>query len=368
MQDILAQTVTFLLAGGRGERLGPLTNDRSKPAVPFGDRHIIDFSLANCVRSNITHPLVITQYRAAHLTQHVKRWWLRNAVSAADASKAPVCVPPPEREYVGNAEALFRNRHTLRRDTRYVLVLSADHVYDMDYRDLLRFHVERAADATLSAIVYPRQRSKQFGILEADNGGRVTGFQEKPEQPKELGDQPGRVLANMGIYVFSREAFLDAFRKDADAAGSAHDIGRDILPELVQRNNAHAFRFEDRHGRPCYWKDVGTIDSYYEASMEWLDMLPGKHRLAGSGSIIAEGSRIHPTAQVIDSIVMPGVDIGPGAWIHHAILDENVKVMAGAHVGYDAAESLGLPRTSSGIVVVPANSVIPPAQQLRAVP
>jgi glucose-1-phosphate adenylyltransferase len=350
MHEILSQTATFVLAGGRGARLAPLTRDRSKPAVPFGDRRIIDFALANCLRSNLAHPFVITQYQAAHLTGHIRQWWLRQSNSAADAATSPVCGPAPKREYSGTADALLRNIQSLGRSTKYVLVLSADHIYDMDYRELLRFHADRGADATLAAIVYRSEASRQFGVVEVGESDRVSGFEEKPAQPKELHGQPGRVLVNMGIYVFRKEILLDALRRDADDPKSVHDIGRNVFPDLVKRKAVSAFRFEDREtGTPGYWKDVGTIDSYYEASMEWLNMLPGTHRLAGSGSVIAEGVRIHRSAEVIDSILMPGVDIGPGARIHRAILDENVRVMPGARVGYG---------TSKGIVVVPANSIV----------
>ncbi len=361
MQDVLSQTATFVLAGGRGARLGSLTRDRSKPAVPFGDRRIIDFALANCLRSNLAHPFVITQYQAAHLTQHVRRWWLQQSSYAADAPAAPVCVPAPEREYLGTADALFRNVHALKRNTRYVLVLSADHIYDMDYRELLRFHADRDADATLAAIVYPSESSHQFGILEADETDRIAGFEEKPVQPKELSGQPGRVLANMGIYVFRKDVFFEALHRDADDAKSAHDIGRNVLPDLVTRKTVYAFRFEDREtGTPRYWKDVGTIDSYYEASMDWLDTLPKTHRLAGSGSVVADGVRIHRGAEVIDSILMPGVEIRPGARIRRAILDENVRVLPGALIGYETGEAQSFIRTSKGVLVVPANSIVSP--------
>jgi glucose-1-phosphate adenylyltransferase len=201
MADILSQTATFVLAGGRGARLAPLTHERSQPAVPFGDRQTIDFTLLNCLHSNIIHPYVITQYQAANLTRHVRRWWLRQS-AAAEAATAPVCVPAPHREYLGTADALLRNIHALEPSTRYVMVLSADHVYDMDYRDLLQFHTARNADATLAAVVYPSDLSRQFGILEVDSSGRIAGFEEKPAQPKPVPGQPGKVLANMGIYVF----------------------------------------------------------------------------------------------------------------------------------------------------------------------
>jgi glucose-1-phosphate adenylyltransferase len=360
IQNILSQTATFVLAGGRGARLGPLTYKRSKPAVPFGDRRIIDFVLANCLRSKLKHPAVITQYQAAHLTQHVRRWWLERSASGAAATASPVCVPCPSQEYLGTADALFRNVQLLETKTQYVLVLSADHIYDMDYRALLQFHADRDADATLAAVVYPSESSHQFGILEVDESGRIAGFEEKPTHPKELPGRPGRVLASMGIYVFNKRVFLDALQRDAEDSQSVHDIGRNILPDLLNRSNLSAFRFEDPEtGAPRYWKDVGTIDSYYEASMTWLSTLPENHSLSGSGSVISEGVRIHRTAEVVDSILMPGVVIGPGARVRRTILDENVRVLAGARLGYETSESHVFARTANGVVVVQADSIIP---------
>ncbi len=350
MQDILSRTATFLLAGGRGERLSPLTRHRSKPAVPFGDRRIIDFTLANCLKSGLINPFVIPQYQAAHLTLHVRRWWVEQSTVVANPAAAPVCVPAPQNNYLGTADALLRNLHSLAEGTRYVLVLSADHIYDMDYRTLLEFHAGCEAEGTLAAIVYPREASRQFGILESDGSGRIVGFEEKPLTPRELPGQPGSVLANMGIYVFNREFLQDALRRDAADPASAHDIGKNILPELVKTAKLSAFRFENSgDGTPAYWKDVGTIVSYYEASMDWLRSLPVTHRLAGRGSVIADGVRIHPFARVSDSILMSGVEVGPGAQVCRAILDENVRVMPGAQIGSEVPGE---------ITVIAANSVV----------
>src|SRR5215471_8963517 len=369
IQNLLSQTATFVLAGGRGARLAPLTYKRSKPAVPFGDRRIIDFVLSNCLRSNLKHPAVITQYQGAHLMQHVGRWWLEQSAFAAAATASPVCVPCPNQEYLGTADALFRNVQLLDPKTQYVLVLSADHIYDMDYRELLQFHADRDADATLAAVVYPRESSHDFGILEVDESGRVAGFEEKPTHPKELSGRPGRVLASMGIYVFNKRVFLDALQRDAEDSHSVHDIGRNIVPDLLNRSNLSAFRFEDPEtGVPRYWKDVGTIDSYYEASMMWLRSLPENHRLSGSGSVISEGVRIHRSAEVVDSILMPGIVIGPGARVRRAILDENVRVLAGACLGYETSESHVFAHTSNRVVVVQADSIVPAAQGSHAPP
>jgi glucose-1-phosphate adenylyltransferase len=357
-QNILSKTATFVLAGGRGARLAPLTSKRAKPAVPFGDRRIIDFVLSNCLRSNLKHPAIITQYQGAHLAQHVRQWWLEQSASGAAATAAPVCVPCPRQEYLGTADALFRNVQRLDPKTEYVLVLSADHIYDMDYRALLQFHADRDEDATLAAVDYPCESSHQFGILEVDGSGRITGFEEKPTHPKELPGRPGRVLASMGIYVFNKDVFLDSLKRDAEDSDSVHDIGRNIFPDLLNRCRLSVFRFEDPEtGVPRYWKDVGTIDSYYEASMMWLRSLPDHHSMSGSASVISEGVRIHRTAEVVDSILMPGVVIGPGARVRRAILDENVHVLAGARLGHE-----------TGVVVVEADSIIPAASGSYTLP
>ena len=368
MRDILSKTVTFVLAGGRGVRLAPLTDSRSKPAVPFGDRRIIDFVLINSLKSNLTHPYVLTQYQATHLTQHVGRWWLQQSALGQDPEAAPVCVPPPKKEYKGTAAALLQNLNLIHREAQHVLILSADHIYDMDYRELLRFHVNSGCDATLASINYPSESSSQFGILEVGASDDLRGFKEKPQVPKELPGQPGRVLANMGIYAFKKEVLVDALQRDAADPCSSNDMGRNVIPNLVGRANIRAFQFQDPSTRePRYWKDVGTIDAYYEASMEWLDRLPVQHRLAGSRSVIADGVRIHRTAEVIDSILMPGVVVGPNARIHRAILDENVHVQRDAVVEFGAG---GLPasrQTAKGVLVLTANSVVP-ARERRVLP
>jgi len=359
MQEILSKTVTFILAGGRGVRLAPLTDRRAKPAVPFGDRRIIDYALINSQKSDLIHPYVLTQYQSTHLTQHVGRWWLRQSALGADPRTNPVCVPAPSREYEGTADALLRNLHFLDQETQHVLILSADHIYDMDYRDFLRAHVDSGADATLATINYPSESSRQFGIVEVDESDRIDGFEEKPSVPKEIPGEPGRVLASMGIYVFSKRVLVEALQRDALSPSSQHDIGRNILPELVKRMNVRTYRFEDPVTRcPRYWKDVGTIDSYYEASMEWLESLPASHRLAGADSVIAHGVRIHRTAEIVDSILMPGVVVGPHAHVYRAILDENVQVQAGVVVEFGAGNLPAARQTPKGLVVVPANTMV----------
>jgi glucose-1-phosphate adenylyltransferase len=254
-------------------------------------------------------------------------------------------VPAPDRQYCGTADALYRNLLALRKDAEHVLILSADHIYEMDYRRLLESHVRQNADATLSAIVYPTELSSQFGILQVDTENRICGFEEKPARPREIPDKPGSVLANMGVYVFRKDVLLESLREDASDSRSAHDLGRNILPRLVAERNAAASRFEG------YWKDVGTLDSYYDASLEC-------HALSATGCVITDDVRIHRTAEVTDSILLPGVTVGPHARIHRAILDEGVHVMAGATIGTGSEETFAV--SANGIVVVPAESVVMP--------
>jgi glucose-1-phosphate adenylyltransferase len=268
-------------------------------------------------------------------------------------------VPAPERHYFGSADALFRGFQFLHQETEHVLVLSADHIYEMDYGELLRFHIDKGADATLASIVYPSRASRHFGILGIDESSRVVSFEEKPALPKELPGLPGNVLANMGVYVFRREVFLDAFRRDSENKDSHHDIGRDVLPALVAGSTVYAFQFaKEAGGNSGYWRDVGTLDSYYDASMEWLGCLPATHRLSGSTSVISDGVRVHSTAEVRDSVLMPGVVVGAGARVRRAILDENVHVMPGARIGFGNADSRDFLLTSNGICIVPSNTIV----------
>jgi len=343
-----SSVVAFILAGGRGERLGPLTRDRAKPAVPFGDARIIDFTLSNCLRSHLSHPYILTQYHANSLHQHVRRWWHHRAANAASGA-APVCVPSSlGASYRGTADALLQNQEKFK-DAKHVVVLSADHVYDLDYRELLRSHIETGAAATISAVVCPASSARQFGVLEVDSSWTVRGFQEKPDVPVTLPGRQDQVMASMGIYVFDARLLADSLRRCVNRGG--YDIGKDLLPELVPSASVHAFNFADhKTGAPRYWRDIGTLDSYYQTAIECFGI---------GGSVISSEASVHHAARVTDSILFPGVRIERGALVRRAILTENVCVPAGARVGYGHHDLAIFPVTDNGIVVVPPHVTIP---------
>jgi glucose-1-phosphate adenylyltransferase len=345
----IRNVATFILAGGRGERLGPLTEHRAKPAVPFGDARIIDFTLSNCLRSHLSHPFILTQYHANSLHQHVGRWWRQHA-SEADAGAAPVCVPSLSgANYRGTADALLQNLERFQ-DSEYVVVLSADHVYNLDYQELLRSHVEAHAAVTVGAIVCPKRSARQFGVMDVDSTWRVRGFQEKPLDPAALPGRPDAVLASMGIYVFNADVLRDALQQ------GGHDIGRDLMPRLVASRPVHAFNFADkRTGASRYWRDIGTLDSYYASAIECYGV---------GGSVISEDAVVHKSATVTDSILLPGVKVERGALVRRAILADNVYVPAGARIGYGRHDCALFPVTANGIVVVPANVTVPPTPTL----
>lgn len=346
----ISNVATFILAGGRGERLGPLTESRAKPAVPFGDARIIDFTLSNCLRSHLSHPFILTQYHANSLHQHVGRWWRQHAAKA-DCGAAPVCLPPEDgASYRGTADALRQNLERFK-DAEHVVVLSADHVYNLDYQDLLRSHVEARADVTVGAIVCPKSSASQFGVLEVDSTLRVRGFKEKPQNPITLPDRPGHVLASMGIYVFDAGVLRDGLQQAANRG--AHDIGKDLMPPLVASVHVHAFNFADKKtGAPRYWRDIGTLDAYHASAIECYGV---------AGSVIHKSAVVHKTATVTDSILFPGVTVDRGALVRRAILADNVHVPAGARIGYGRHDSAMFLVTANGIVVVPANVTVPAA-------
>jgi glucose-1-phosphate adenylyltransferase len=314
--------------------------------VAFGEGRIIDFTLSNCIRSQLTHPYILTQYRAHTLQQHVGRWWRRHGANAP-CHAAPVCVSAANGlSYRGTADALLQNR-SLFEESNLVVVLSADHVYEMDYRHLIATHLERRAAATIGSIVYPKSAASQLGVMEVDSTWRVRGFHEKPDAPVTLPGRPDRVLASMGIYAFDAAILLEALQCGSGAK-SCFDIGRDLVPGLVKNASVAAFNFADKKtGDPLYWRDIGTLDSYYTTSMEWF---------GASGSIISKRAFVHETAQVHNSILLPGARVGRGARIRGAILDQDACVPAGARVGCESRSSSLYTVTPNGVIVVPAGA------------
>jgi glucose-1-phosphate adenylyltransferase len=396
--------VTIILAGGQGERLYPLTRDRSKPSVPYGGVYrIIDFTLSNCVNSGLRRIYVLTQYKSFSLDKHLQKGW---NFFDYEADEFLYRIPPQRRVglkwYEGTADAIFQNIYLLERHRpEHVLILSGDHIYKMDYNALLDFHLERNAALTVSTAVVPRDGADQFGIIEADAQWRVTGFTEKPPDPRPLPDDPDHCLVNMGVYCFQTEALVRAVCHDARVAGSRHDFGRDIIPALVEQGGVYACPFRDpATGRPAYWRDIGTLDSYYAASMDlvsrepefnlydrdwpyrtWQAPVPPaksvhgftpdgqlagmiENSIVGGGTIISGGRversilgrnvRVNSYSRVTDSIVFDDVSIGRYAELHRAIVDKDVIVPEGMIIGRDPERDHRLFKvTEDGLVVVP---------------
>lgn len=396
----MKRVLAMVLAGGRGERLYPLTRDRAKPAVPFGAIYrIIDFTLSNCLHSDIRRIYVLTQYKSSSLHRHIQLGWsflsapLGEFIGVISAQQRI-----DEHWYQGTADAIFQNIYTLQSERPdLVLILSGDHVYKMDYQRMISFHLEKGADLTISAIRMDRRLSKEFGVIEVNEEMQIIGFQEKPEEPKTIpGDSEG-ILASMGIYVFNTEILVKRLIEDA-RSNSSHDFGKDIIPSMIGKDRVFAFDF--RHGDPGrkgYWRDVGTIEAYYEANMDLISVTPqlnlydpdwpiltyqlpyppaktvleeeGRTGMAinsiiSNGCIISGGNVrrsvlsprvvVHSYAEVEDSILFEGVDIGRHAKIRRAIIDKEVRIPPEMRVGYDLSEDAKrFTVTPTGIVVVP---------------
>jgi glucose-1-phosphate adenylyltransferase len=395
-----ADVVAVLLAGGAGERLYPLTRDRAKPAVSFGGAYrIVDFALSNCINSGLRRIMIATQYKAQSLNRHVRLGW---SVVNAELGEFIEILPPQmrlgERWYEGTDDAVYQNLYLIEREaTRQVLVLSEDHIYMIDYARMLETHEDSGADVTLGAIEVSIAEGHRFGVLEVDAGDRVVGFQEKPESPSATPGAPESCLASMGIYVFEFELLQRELAADAQAPGSGHDFGRDILPRLVASGcSVQAHRFQDQNRKQArYWRDVGTIDAYYEASMDLIAVDPvfnlydpewpirtyqpqfppakfvfddDDRRGSATDSIVSMGC-IVSGATVHRSVLSPGVRVGSysaiedsillrdarvrrHARIRRAIVDRGVTVPTGARIGYDAAEDRRRHTVSPGGVVV----------------
>ncbi len=395
----LDEAVVIVLAGGVGERLSPLTRERAKPAVYFGGPYrIIDFTLSNCINSGLRRIYIATQYKSLSLNRHVRLGW--NVVSDELGEFVEVLAPQKrvgEHWYQGTADAVYQNLYSiLPEKPKHVIVLSGDHVYKMDYGKLLRTHMDRGAVATLGVIEIPRDEASRFGVVRVDERDRVIGFLEKPKDTSGLGAPEDHVLASMGIYVFETETLRRVLEEDA-ARETAHDFGRDILPLLISEAPVYAHRFHDENkGRAKYWRDIGTLDAYYEANMDLCQVNPefnlydpmwplrthqpqappakfvfadARRRgtavdsiisagciISGSyisGSVLGPNVRVHSFCTIENSILMPGVRVGRHARLRNAIIDRDVFVPRGAWIGYDAAEDARRHTVSErGIVVV----------------
>jgi glucose-1-phosphate adenylyltransferase len=382
------------MAGGRGTRLSILSQKRVKPAVPFAGKYrIIDFVLSNCVNSAIFHVGILTQYRPHSLNDHIRAgrpWDLDRELSGGVTLLQPYQRAGGKLDwYSGTADAVYQNlNYLLRHKTETVLVLSGDHIYKMDYNPILRYHQEKEADVTICAIAVPAEEASRFGILVTDDEERVCEFQEKPLEPRGT-------LASMGIYVFDSHVLAQRLAKDAHNPNSSHDFGKDVLPHMLEGGDRlYAYPFEG------YWMDVGTVQAYWEANMDLLLVEPPlnlldrewvvhtrseerppvnirtgaavSHSLITDGcviegrveySVLSPGVRVHPGAVVRDSIVLTDSEIAPGAVVDRAILDKNVRVGEGAHVGFgmDYTPNRLKPDTlNTGLTLVGKNTHLPP--------
>jgi len=384
-----AKTLTFVLAGGEGGRLHPLTADQPKPAVPFGGVfRIIDFSLSNLINSGLRHIKVLTQYKHERLRSYVHSGWpqLCNEFCRSDGEDL-ACVPPsPGKRYRGTADAVFQNLKMIERsDAEYVLIVSGDQVYHMDYGELLYRHCSSHADMTMAAVEYPVELAASLGVIEAEPGGRVIGFEEKPVSPRPLPSNPRKALVNMGVYVFSRESLIDTLRKNVDLNGS-DDFGRDIVPVLTRLGRSVVFEFGG------YWRDVGTLDVYYQTNLDLLlagatldpydnaawptltlagtkylqhSRMVSESRVSRDAaltdcevwmSMVSAGARIEAEAELEAAIVLPGARIGRGAKIRNAIVAENAVVAPNARIGYDPeADRARFSLSDNGVVIVEAS-------------
>ena len=401
----MRDTLTVILAGGRGSRLEPLTRDRAKPAVPFGGLYrIIDFVLSNCLNSGMRRLLLLTQYKAQSLDRHINLAW--RGYFCRELGEFIDVVPPQQRFadnwYQGTADAVYQNIYAIEREQpQDVVVLAGDHIYKMNYEPMVEFHRKKNADITIGALRVNRDEARQFGVMQTDLDHRVTGFQEKPQNPIATPEDPDVCLASMGIYVFNARFLYEQLCNDATLDESDHDFGKNIIPNAIENFNVCAFPFMDENRkRDAYWRDVGTIDAYYEATMDLIrvdpqlnlydqqwpmrafqPMLPPPKFVFGSegrssrrgealDSIVCQGAivsgglvarsilgpnvRINSYAKVEDSILFDGVEVGRRCRLRRVIVDKGVRIPPETEIGYDPAADAarGFTVTDSGLVVI----------------
>jgi len=401
MENVLA----VVLAGGKGSRLEPLTRDRAKPAVPFGGAYrIIDFTLSNCLHSRIRKILVLTQYKAASLDRHINIGWRH--LFCRELGEFIDVVPPQQRIdenwYLGTADAVYQNIYTIEKERpQYVVILAGDHIYKMDYGALVEKHIANQADMTVASLRVSKAEARDFGVMAVDETNRVVGFEEKKQDPKTIPGDPEHCLASMGVYVFTAKFMFDQLCRDATVEESQHDFGRNIIPAIIDTHRVFAYPFRDENlKKDAYWRDVGTLDAYYEANMDLVSVdpllnvyderwplrtyhpnyPPPKFVFAGeadparrgqaldsvvctgsiisggtvSGSIVGSNCRINSFANVQDSILFEGVNVGRHAKVRRAIVDKGVHIPSGIEIGYDVEQdrARGFTISEGGIVVI----------------
>ena len=392
----------MILAGGRGERLSPLTADRAKPAVPFGGKYrIIDITLSNAVNSGLRKIAVLVQYKSLSLDKHIRIGW--NVLSSV-LDEYIITIPPQQRIsqdwYRGTADAIYQNFYVVEQENpKHLLILSGDHIYKMDYSDMYKFHDENKADATIAVIEFDRSSASSFGVLEVDKDYRIMGFEEKPKDPKTIPDNPYMSLCSMGVYLFNTDVLAEHLEADSKE-DTAHDFGKNIIPRMIKSNRVYAYNFKDLNKKEAkYWRDIGTIDAYWEANIELVSVDPvfnlydkdwpirtfqGQHPPAKfvfaqeaeggrlgiamdsiiCGGVIISGGRVQTSvlspnvrvnsyADIRESIILENVEIGRYCKIQKTIIDKDVIIPPKTVIGYNLEEDKKrFHVTSSGVVVV----------------
>jgi glucose-1-phosphate adenylyltransferase len=347
-------TLALVLAGGRGSRLKQLTDWRAKPAVPFGGKfRIVDFPLSNCVNSNIRKICVMTQYKAHSLIRHIQRGWGHFRGEFGEfVELLPAQQRMDETWYQGTADAVYQNIDILRHhDPEYVLILAGDHIYKMDYGLMLAYHAEQNADLTIGCIEVDLETAKSFGVMSVDDEHRITRFNEKPQNPEPMPGHPDKALASMGIYIFNTKFLYEQLTKDAQSPKSSRDFGKDIIPASINKYRVYAYPFRDvQTGKQSYWRDVGTVDSFWEANLELVEVVPDLNMYDSDWPIWTHQEQLPPAKFVfddndrrgmaVDSMVSGGCIIS-GSVVRHSLLFSNVRVDSFASV----EKSVVLPNT-----------------------
>lgn len=409
----IEDALVMILAGGEGKRLYPLTKDRAKPAVPFGGRYrIIDFVINNFINSGFFKIKVLTQYKSDSLNKHITRGWALSPFLNQYVDLAPAQMRTGNDWYKGTADAIYQNIfHITDEDPRYVCVFGGDHIYKMQVAQMLEFHKERKAHLSISAIPIPIEEASEFGIMEVDDDWRLVNFVEKPKyRPKSIPGRPDMCLASMGNYIFDKEILLDALTRDAQMADSSHDFGKNVIPMLLSEGkNIYVYNFADNSfsgmapAEQGYWRDVGSIDAYWQANMDLLSYSPelnlyskewplrtfnynyppakfvweegdrvgmATNSMVSEGCIISGGGlshcvlspkvRINSYSSVSDSILMENVEVGRYSQIRKAIIDKNVVIPPHSKIGFDREEDIkrGFHVSEGGVTVVPKGAIL----------
>ncbi|WP_201265600.1 glucose-1-phosphate adenylyltransferase [Mariprofundus sp. EBB-1] len=402
--SIMKNTMAIVLAGGTGSRLAPLTQHRAKPAVHFGGKYrIIDFTLSNCLHSDIRRILVLTQYRSHSMHKHLRNGWnILTPEMGEYITAIPAQMKHGNHWYEGTADAVYQNIDLLRwNSAKYIIILSGDHIYRMDYAAMLKDHIEQDAEVSIACKRVPRQQASEFGVVDVDEKLNISAFTEKPEHPTSVPDDPTQSLISMGIYIFNKKNLIERLEADRDVANSKHDFGHDIIPAWIEHGHVNAYLFDNVMGRVSsdnYWRDVGTLDAYFEANMDLLKNVPplnlhqsdwairtynAQHPPCRTGpsdtginellnnvimcsgsliigatikdSILAAEVQVEAGAIIESSIIFSDVHIAEGVKLRRCIVDKHVRIPAGEQIGFNRQrDSARFTVTESGITVIPA--------------